>query len=117
MVRSEAAANDPPTGLSLSLPGVESTESTKLSTESTQSKINPIQLLPPPPPPAAPPRSNDVFMPFTAELMAVMQEMIRVEVRNYMVGLEQKQKRGICINVNEGFRDKAMNRIGISRID
>ncbi|KAL8528744.1 hypothetical protein ACS0TY_006267 [Phlomoides rotata] len=125
------AANDPPTGLSLSLPGVESIESTKLTTESTQPKTNPAQLLPPPPsllpvqvaevPP--PPRNNEVYMPFTTELMAVMQEMIRVEVRNYMIGLEQKQyqqKMGICIqqaNVNEGFRDTAMNRIGISRID
>lgn len=111
--------HDPPTGLSLSLPGVESTqlstesaklgfESDKVGTESTHG------LLPPPPlPVVAQPRGINL----TAELMAVMQEMIRVEVRNYMIGLEQKQKMRICIqqaNVNEGFRDTA---IGISRVD
>ncbi|PIN15992.1 Transcription factor, Myb superfamily [Handroanthus impetiginosus] len=134
-IETASSDNDPPTGLSLSLPGVE-------STESTQPKTNPIQLLPvvptpptqppPPPPPAAEEMQQDkVIMPFSAELMAVMQEMIRAEVRNYMMGFEQQryqqyieqqqyqnqQKMGICIqqaSMNEGFRNAA---IGISRID
>ncbi|KAL0350547.1 UNVERIFIED_CONTAM: hypothetical protein Sradi_4203900 [Sesamum radiatum] len=32
-------------------------------------------------------------MPFSAELMAVMQDMIRAEVRNYMAGFEQQHQR------------------------
>lgn len=180
---SSSSAHDPPTSLSLSLPGIESTESTNNRTEST----NPIQLLPiltPPPPPPPPPsqpsviqpqtptnyrtafgstttataaapvpvrihqqQQENVFMPFSAELMAVMQEMIRAEVRNYMISLDQQQQRiqqhqqqiqqqqlnnhhqqqqyqqmsmSMCMqqaNVNEGFRNAAMNRVGINRID
>ncbi|KAK4426395.1 Transcription factor [Sesamum alatum] len=145
---SSATADDPPTGLSLSLPGVESTESTNQKTESTQPKPNPIQLLPvrpssPPPPSSSPtsaPPPVQQMQPFSAELMAVMQDMIRAEVRNYMMGLEQQhqhryqqqqqhvqqqfhqhqQYQQMCVqqaNVNEGFRNAAMKRIGISRID
>ncbi|KAL0424161.1 UNVERIFIED_CONTAM: Transcription factor [Sesamum radiatum] len=40
-----ASADDPPTGLSLSLPGAESTESTNQKAESTQRTPNPVQLL------------------------------------------------------------------------
>ncbi|KAL3526821.1 hypothetical protein ACH5RR_011477 [Cinchona calisaya] len=87
-------SNDPATSLSLSLPGID---------ESTHPK-NPIQLLPPPPPPPpvatvqhAPvnnqkqttsPVVEKVLLPFTGELLAVMQEMIRNEVRSYMMGME-----------------------------
>ncbi|KAG6421695.1 hypothetical protein SASPL_118252 [Salvia splendens] len=79
---------------------------------------------------------------FTTELMGVMQEMIRAEVRNYMVGLEEQRRRieerekqrnrlflhhqqqkqfqfqQMCMNmnVNEGFRNAAAA-IGISRVD
>nr|AKV71962.1 R2R3-MYB protein [Rehmannia glutinosa] len=181
-----SSAPDPATSLSLSLPGVESTESTNPKIESTQPKTNPIPLLlpvlsiPPPPPPPPPPavpaaisleqphpplvvgfgspaeappspvqaqqEADKVFVPFSKELMAVMQEMIRAEVKNYMVGLEkqqqlqhyhhhhqqqfiqqqqynqpqQYQQMGLRMqqaNVNEGFRNAAMNRLGISRID
>ncbi|KAK6151226.1 hypothetical protein DH2020_016158 [Rehmannia glutinosa] len=111
---------NPATSLSLSLPGVESTESTNPKIESTQPKTNPIPLLlpvlsiPPPPPPPPP--------PFSKELMAVMQEMIRAEVKNYMQynQPQQYQQMGLRMqqaNVNEGFRNAAMNRLGISRID
>ncbi|KAI3462725.1 hypothetical protein Pfo_019388 [Paulownia fortunei] len=142
-----SSANDPPTGLSLSLPGVESIESTNHKTESTQPRPNPIQLLPVlptpplPPPPLQPPsaapnavpvqaqaciknmapppvqmQQDKVFMPFSAELMAVIQDMIRAEVRNYMMGLEQQQyhhqqyqqKMGICIQQAMSMRDSGM---------
>ncbi|KAL0431526.1 UNVERIFIED_CONTAM: Transcription factor [Sesamum radiatum] len=135
-----SSADDPPTGLSLSLPGVESTESTNQKAESTQPTPNPIQLLqvlptPPssPPPPSSSPKTAappPAQMPFSAELMTVMQDMIRAEVRNYMMGLEQQhqqqyfqhqqQYQQMCVqqaNANEGFRNAAMKRIGISRID
>ncbi|XP_031109443.1 transcription factor MYB44-like [Ipomoea triloba] len=124
-------ANDPPTSLSLSLPGVDSSSdvSPRL-TESTQ-PISPIQLFssaihtPPPPPPLpvpfqqplekfdlgggappppmacpippkeavpAPAQQDRVFLPFSQELLAVMQDMIKTEVRNYMMGVEQQQQ-------------------------
>lgn len=122
-------ANDPPTSLSLSLPGVDSSSdvSPRL-TESTQ-PISPIQLFssaihtPPPPPPLpvpfqqplekfdlgggapppmacpippkeavpAPAQQDRVFLPFSQELLAVMQDMIKTEVRNYMMGVEQQK--------------------------
>ncbi|KAL3637664.1 hypothetical protein CASFOL_018112 [Castilleja foliolosa] len=109
--------NDPPTGLSLSLPGAESTESTSNKTESTQQETNSIQLLPALP--ASPPPQERVFMPFGAELMAVMQEMIKAEVRSYMMGSEQQQyhHQHQTTNVNEGLRNATMNRIRVSRID
>ncbi|XP_052196925.1 transcription factor MYB44-like [Diospyros lotus] len=64
------------------------------------------------------------FMPFSAELWAVIQEMIRTEVRNYMAGLEQQQQQqqrqgGFCMQQasGEGFRNAVVKRIGISRIE
>ncbi|CAI9770266.1 unnamed protein product [Fraxinus pennsylvanica] len=180
-VETGSSSNDPPTSLSLSLPGVDSLRSPNSKAESTQSKssLQLLSVLPPPPPSpapaalpqakaataiqlqiptnqktafgsiskAAPPsplvqiqqQQDKVFVPFTAELMSVMQGMIRTEVRNYMMGLEQQQLQqqqyfqhqfqqqqyqqiGMCMqqanaNADEGFRNAAMNRIGISRID
>lgn len=172
-VQIEPAVNDPPTSLSLSLPGAETIESPKLKIEAAQPKAS---IPPPPPPPPAtppaaipiaiqpqsplnkvaspPPAQDKVFAPFSAEMMAVMQEMIRTEVRNYMMGLEQQrfqqqhqqqqnqqnqqqqfiqlqiqqqhynqqqqQQQYMCMqqaNINEQFRNAAMKRIGINRIE
>ncbi|KAK3007746.1 hypothetical protein RJ639_013482 [Escallonia herrerae] len=201
------SSNDPPTSLSLSLPGVDSGEVSNRHTESTHA-ANPIQLLPamappPPPPPPAPvasapvqmqqiqmnqvnhhrnvrefgsppcssppaavpmqqtPLSNKnvefggsqlqlpasmpvrqfpftnraqppapaqqqeekVFVPFNAEFLAVMQDMIRKEVRNYMAGMEQQHHQamgmGMCVQQagGDGFRNAAVKRIGISKIE
>nr|QGV85750.1 transcription factor [Lavandula angustifolia] len=155
---SSSAANDPRTSLSLSLPGIESTNH-----KSESIKSNPIQLLPIPTPTPTPTplptqpqtlamhQPDKVSTPFSAELMTVMQEMIRAEVRSYMIRLGQQQQRiqiqqhhqqiqqqqpqqlnhnhqlqyqqmgmNMCMqqaNVNEGFRNAAMNRVGVSRID
>ncbi|KAE8672586.1 Transcription factor MYB44 [Hibiscus syriacus] len=96
----EAAAspsNDPPTSLSLSLPGAETCDvSTHMRSEE---------------------RGGGV-MGFSAEFMAVMQEMIRAEVRNYMV---QQQNgavsggagMGTCLGTNL----VSMNRVGVSKIE
>lgn len=155
-----SSTHDPATSLSLSLPGVD-------STEPAQPTTNPIQLLPilptpPPPLQASPPaptlsvnqlkspmagfgsppvQPEKVLIPFGAELMAVMQDMIRSEVRNYMIEAQKQQRyqqqyineqqqqynqqqmqqqMGMCFqqaSVNEGFRNAAMKRIGINRID
>ncbi|XP_042061191.1 transcription factor MYB73-like [Salvia splendens] len=124
---------DPPTGLTLSLPGIEH----NTDSPSNSPKINPnsIQLAP------IQRQTEPNSVAFTAELMGVMHEMIRAEVRNYMVGLVEEQRwrieerekqhnrlfllhqqqkqfqfQPMCVNVNEGFRNAAAA-IGISRVD
>lgn len=95
--------NDPPTSLSLSLPGVDSCEvSNRVATEATQA---------PGPAPVRDPMRN-----FPAELLELMQGMIKKEVRSYMEGMEQS---GVCVmkQQNDGFRNVAVKRIGISRIE
>ncbi|KAI5684502.1 hypothetical protein M9H77_05730 [Catharanthus roseus] len=190
--------DDPPTSLSLSLPGIDPTESINRTNELTQPK-NPIQLLPPSPPPsppsapapspsliqqvsinpvAIPPQKapivptapvvvvqtppvvaqqqDKVFVPFSAELLAVMQEMIKKEVWSYMnmMGMERQQQQqqqqrylvqqhqqhvqqqqqqmmmmhngmgmGMGMGMmqasaaNDGFRNNAIKRIGINKIE
>lgn len=117
--------NDPPTSLSLSLPGIDSLD---VLTESTHPK-SPIALFPtssqtPPLPPATmiPKESQDrVFVPFSQELLAVMQEMIKTEVRNYMKDVEQNHHhqpprdqngRAICM---QQVAAATMNRLGVYR--
>ncbi|XP_075524308.1 transcription factor MYB44-like [Primulina tabacum] len=129
--RREAASstNDPPTSLSLSLPGVESEEPMNRNKESTLPETNHTQLQSinpapsPPPPPEQMQKQDKELPPFSADLMAVIQDMIRAEVRNYMMGSQQRQLQqqiGMCMhqaNVNDGFWNAAMKHIGISRID
>ncbi|GJT77868.1 transcription factor MYB44-like protein [Tanacetum coccineum] len=122
--------NDPPTSLSLSLPGVDSA-----ATDNSP---------PPPPPPPSPvtvaanvmpirqvpvtgistamqqlsvtkpPAPEKPFVPFSNEFMSVMQEMIRKEVRKYMT--EQRSGNGMCNGFNGGGGG-VVNRTGISKID
>ncbi|KAJ0704102.1 putative transcription factor MYB family [Helianthus annuus] len=133
-----APANDPPTSLSLSLPGADSMESPA-----------PMQLTPPPSPvaiqamplqqvasneevklvgtmPAAaisaamkqlqvsePAGVGKVVVPMSAEFLSAMQEMIRKEVRKYMSGVEQRDGGGgMC----GGFR-VVNSRTGMSKFD
>lgn len=85
---------EPVTSLSLSLPGADSAESTREESELTRSP--PIQLIPvmipapPTPPPLAVAPMVEKTGGFSEDMMKMMQEMIRVEVRNYMMGLEQQ---------------------------
>ncbi|XVF17615.1 hypothetical protein REPUB_Repub10bG0138500 [Reevesia pubescens] len=106
-----SSSNDPPTSLSLSLPGAESCEvvSTHPVTESTQTRNEEL-------------RGGGV-MGFSAEFMAVMQEMIKVEVRNYMVQM-QNQKGGLSnggglgMCLDGGFRNvMGMNRVGVGKME
>ncbi|XP_009798591.1 transcription factor MYB44 [Nicotiana sylvestris] len=161
-IDTSSPSDDPPTSLSLSLPGVDLAEFSNRSAESTQSK-NPFQMLPvamqiPPPQAAAVPfkcaplnqeaaggEQDKVFVPFSQELLGVMQEMIKAEVRNYMVGVEQQQFQqqqqqqcyqrqqqfqqqnhqmpsgiglGLCMQqATDGFRNTGPNRMGVSKID
>ncbi|KAL2348354.1 hypothetical protein Fmac_002354 [Flemingia macrophylla] len=119
-VETTSSSNDPPTSLSLSLPGADSSEVSNRTAE-------PTHAAPPPPPPPVPsntisllpmmpvPVSPPAMGPFnlSAEFLAVMQEMIRKEVRSYM-----EMHNGMCFHAaDDGFRNASVKRIGISRID
>ncbi|KAE8665948.1 Transcription factor MYB44 [Hibiscus syriacus] len=101
-----SSSNDPQTSLSLSLPGAES------FTESTQTRNE-----------AKNEGKGGGVMGFSAEFMAVMQEMIRVEVRTYMVQMQRQnggvsggEGMGTCLDM--GFRNgMPMSRVGVNRID
>ncbi|XVF59352.1 hypothetical protein PTKIN_Ptkin07bG0268700 [Pterospermum kingtungense] len=110
-----SSSNDPPTSLSLSLPGAESCEvSTHPATaESTQTRNESKKE-----------EKGSGVMGFSAEFMTVMQEMIRTEVRNYMVQMQQQQQNGgvsgmgMCLD--GGFRNVMgmnMNRVGVGKIE
>ncbi|KAK7307659.1 hypothetical protein VNO77_40907 [Canavalia gladiata] len=132
-VETTSSSNDPPTSLSLSLPGVDSSEVSNRIPEPTHTPpppANAIPLLPimtaPAPVPLSLPLPQQFHEPLkqtglgpfnlNAEFLAVMQEMIRKEVRTYMAGLEQQN--GMCFQaVDDGFRNASVKRIGISRID
>ncbi|KAK6938640.1 SANT/Myb domain [Dillenia turbinata] len=129
--------NDPPTSLSLSLPGSDFCEDSNHGS-TFGSGSNPIQTVRSQTPQLAVPlqqvppavrtnqtgeigsgiressnRSEKEFIPFSAELLAVMQEMIRKEVSNYFAGIEQN---GVCLHA-DGIRNAIVKRIGISKID
>ncbi|CAI0465104.1 unnamed protein product [Linum tenue] len=139
---------DPPTSLSLSLPGSDPLENPNQLTRSgsgsglgSGSPTNPPQLpvlaLPPPvpapqlpilalPPPVPAPAVQQEEAAgeekgelgyekqfFNPEFLAVMQEMVRKEVRSYMSGIEQK---GMCFQA-EAIRNAVVKRIGINRVD
>ncbi|GLT78860.1 hypothetical protein SLA2020_503790 [Shorea laevis] len=127
-VETTSSSNDPPTSLSLSLPGADSSEVSNHAresapTNSTNSNAN--TNLSPIINPTVNQTGGSGFIGFSAEFMAVMQEMIRVEVRNYMLQLQQQKQGGgvggvMCMQLggDSGFRDvMVMNRLGISKIE
>lgn len=118
--------NDPPTSLSLSLPGIESIEFSNRVSESTHTSNPPpvpapatVSLQAPPVPLQSiavnplttgstlltmlPRNQEKTFMPFNAEFLGVMQEMIRKEVRNYMAGLDQQHQTAIGFGMGMGM--------------
>lgn len=125
-----SSTTDPPTSLSLSLPGSDSCEASNQVSGSGSGSgfnhgVNPINVVQTPvaPPaavpvqqaPAAEQQSVIGFEKqfFNPEFLAVMQEMIRKEVRNYMSGIEQN---GMCLQT-EAIRNAVVKRIGITRIE
>ncbi|XP_010556427.1 PREDICTED: transcription factor MYB44-like [Tarenaya hassleriana] len=124
-------ATDPPTSLSLSLPGSGLSEPMSHGSDSNRVTSPPSHHHPlpkhsfarlPPAPPPPPPPSQEVHgggemgldeQFFSKEFLAVLQEMIRQEVRSYMSGIDQK---GICFQT-EAIRNAVVKRIGISKID
>ncbi|KAG6675184.1 hypothetical protein I3843_16G039900 [Carya illinoinensis] len=116
---------DPPTLLSLSLPGSDSCEVSNYGVGcnragSPTQAINPLV-----PPPAAAAAASVQQTPvaaqngyeknfFRAEFLAVMQEMIRKEVRSYMSGIERS---GPCNLQTDAIRNAVVKRIGVSKIE
>ncbi|KAJ7952809.1 MYB transcription factor [Quillaja saponaria] len=144
-VETTSSSNDPPTSLSLSLPGVDSCEVSNRVNDSSQATpvTNTIPIFPamtpaPAPVPIQMPLQQQLqiqlglndgggdcglsaanqngYVPFnfSGELLTVMKDMIKNEVRSYMAGLEQN---GMCSSAGDGFRNASLKRIGISRID
>lgn len=114
-------AVDPPTSLSLSLPGASSDEPTRpdpiscgVSQQLSQA-VTPTRPRTESPPPAAETGSKMEF--FSKEFLAVMQEMIKSEVRNYMSGMEKQKGGGMCMQSEAAIRNGVVKRIGISRIE
>ncbi|CAL4970924.1 unnamed protein product [Urochloa decumbens] len=82
-----AQEEDPLTSLSLSLPGLEQA-SPRFHHDSARSHFQELSpsRSPSPPSPTSPASSSVSAYPFSGELVAAMQEMIRAEVRRYMSG-------------------------------
>ncbi|TKY55671.1 Transcription factor MYB44 [Spatholobus suberectus] len=99
----------PTTSLSLSLPGVESSEVSNRAAAAAPVQVNPVAVVPVAVPVA---EVGLGALNLSAEFMAVMHEMIRKEVRSYM-----EQQNGMCFQGMDGFRNVSVKRIGISRVD
>ncbi|KAC9333145.1 hypothetical protein R6Q59_034712 [Mikania micrantha] len=103
VARTAVVVDDPPTSLSLSLPGADSCETSSVTY---------------PPPVPKPPASilsavhqlqDSPEKAFNAEFFSVMQEMIRLEVRNYITGVD--------LHGGGDAATAVANRLGINRID
>ena len=136
-IDTSSSATDPPTSLSLSLPSSDSSEisnrgsgcgfgSVQAGSPSPKTQMVHPQVVPPPQPvpavllqrePAQVASQTNLFgyekQFFSAEFLAVIQEMIRKEVRTYMSGIEQN---GLYLH-NEAIRNAVVKRIGVSKIE
>ncbi|KAE9606799.1 putative transcription factor MYB-HB-like family [Lupinus albus] len=117
LMETTSSSNDPPTSLSLSLPGVDSSSevSNRVTELNVMHMLSPMMVAPVTvvAPVAVQEEKHDLKsvapFNFSGELLRVMQEMIRKEVRSFM-----EEQNGMCEN---GFRNALVKRIGISRID
>lgn len=116
--------NDPPTSLSLSLPGADSSEASNQVAEPTQlpksNTVTPLLTGRNAPAQEASPAVCGLSgsVGFNTEFMSVMQEMIRNEVRNYMME-NSGVGGGMCYQgmSGEGFRNVAVNnRVGLVKL-
>ncbi|CAB4266308.1 unnamed protein product [Prunus armeniaca] len=127
-MEASSSAVDPPTSLSLSLPGSDSSDGSNhlASGFGSNPGVSPTSMVQQPQEAAAavagaqlPRQSNQNSEMgydqqfFSSEFLDVMQEMIRKEVRNYMSGVEQT---GLCMHT-EAIRNAVVKRIGISKIE
>ncbi|KAK9097314.1 hypothetical protein Sjap_022811 [Stephania japonica] len=131
-----SSTNDPPTSLSLSLPGADSSEVSGSSNATTtrivqqalplQHHLNRFQYQSSENNEfgtataekdrtcSSPTTSTSSSMAFSPEFMAVIQEMIRSEVRNYMTGMEPS---GFCFQAVQGIGNAVAKRIGMSNVE
>lgn len=121
-VEASSSTTDPPTSLSLSLPGSDSCEVSNHGLGSNQvvnhTPMVQTQVLPPSAIPlqqatSAIQNGNEKQF-FSAEFLALIQGMIRKEVKNYMSEFDQN---GMCNLQTEAIRNAVVKRIGISRIE
>ncbi|KAL4179264.1 hypothetical protein AMTRI_Chr13g119210 [Amborella trichopoda] len=123
--------NDPPTSLSLSLPGAQPLDSSDGSEEGVGGSHLSCEFVSPPPPPPPPPSFNGVMgfqavnntektLGFSPEFISLMQEMIAKEVKNYMAALHQN---GCCFQGEMGVldlgavRNAAVKRVGVGKLE
>ncbi|KAL4285393.1 hypothetical protein GQ457_16G015000 [Hibiscus cannabinus] len=112
-VEMASSTADPPTLLSLSLPGYESCENKDggpVSPPGFNPDPSPTQVAAALVAPAVKSGMEKQF--FSEEFLAVMQEMIRKEVRSYMAGIDKND----CLET-EAIRNAVVKRIGISKIE
>nr|AWD93707.1 MYB transcription factor 1 [Carthamus tinctorius] len=108
---------DPPTSLSLSLPGFGTGSGSEPDPETrSELKLKPPEEIPqrPPPAPVVVQSGGANYGFFNPELMAVMQEMIKNEVRDYISGMEKKGK---CLQGEGAISNAVINRMGVNRIE
>ncbi|GAU12514.1 hypothetical protein TSUD_182270 [Trifolium subterraneum] len=99
----------PLTSLSLSLPGVESNSSSDQNHRSAAvaaMNVNPITAV------TASVAAKVGALNLSGEFMAVMQEMIKNEVRSYM-----EERNGMCFQGVDRLRNVSAKPIGINRVD
>ncbi|KAK9165830.1 hypothetical protein Scep_001021 [Stephania cephalantha] len=139
-----SSTNDPPTSLSLSLPGADSCEvsgSSNVSTKIVQQAV-PLQQIShhqhhlnrfqyqssennefgsataeKDRTCSSPTTSTSSSMAFSPEFLAVIQEMIRSEVRNYMSGMTGMEPSGFCFQAVQGIGNAVAKRIGMSKVE
>jgi myb proto-oncogene protein len=97
----------PLTSLSLSLPGVESSSDQHRSASAAVAiSVNPITAV------TASVAAKVGALNLSGEFMAVMQEMIKNEVRSYM-----EERNGMCFQGVDRLRNVSAKPIGINRVD
>ncbi|KAE8682778.1 Transcription factor MYB44 [Hibiscus syriacus] len=118
-VETASSTTNPNTLLTLALPGSNPCEISDPNPVSvSRSNLVPSPAEAPATVPAPVPRVKQMEMKngafrMESQFLAVMQEMIRIEVRNYMSGIEQN----VPFLQTEAIRNAAVKRIGVSKLE
>ncbi|XP_027356100.1 transcription factor MYB44-like [Abrus precatorius] len=110
LAETASSVTDPLTSLSLSLPGSDSSDGSDPNQNQVSScSANPVKEIKSGPSE----QLGSGKHVFSEELLNGMQEMIRMEVRNYMSGLERN---GLCLQT-QSIRNSVIKRMGIDRVE